>query len=134
MSLLLIGCVWLMGCSEPSEDEFGLSAALVYGSVTRAGAPVVGAEVRVWAFLSTCPSTVGSLPSFQPVTTEAYGTYRKLLVGPVSPGTQYCLVVKALHPPPPDALDSALTSGALVRTVEEGAGPPDSVRVNLTIP
>lgn len=129
--------VWLWGfaialaanaCTDPG-DEFIVSSAVVYGTVTRAGAPFAGARVYPYATLQMCrePSVLAPVE-----VTGADGRYRQVLRGPVSPQTG-CLLVRVLYSNG-DRLDSVTVRDIPIPFNADDSGNLDSVRVDVALP
>lgn len=127
-------CVLILACSDQDPIcDICTTAAIVYGTVTKAGAPLPDVAVRVTALPNTCsadPSTgIGAV-----ATTGTDGTYRAYIRTALGPFTA-CIRVSATNGGPPGGPDVTV-EGALVDFLPEYDVNPqrDSVLVDVEVP
>jgi hypothetical protein len=124
----------ILACSDPDPFcDTCTTSAIVYGTVTKSGAPLPDVAVRVTALPNTCsadPSTgIGAV-----VATGTDGTYRAPLRTPLGPFTA-CIRVSVTNGGPPGGPDVAVEGAMVDFRPDYDADPQrDSVLVDVEVP
>lgn len=129
----LLVSVSTVGCSsDPNNDNYTFSEAVVRGSVTQSNnSPVTGATVRIFAERGDCTASAQTSGELVTATTDVNGRYTaRSTIGPAGPSNA-CLTVRVL-PPRGISLADTVVSGVVVamRAIVAGA-VLDTATVNV---
>ena len=133
LALLLLSMGMVASCSSINDNQdVQPSVAIVYGVVSnQAQEPIAGADVAIEAFPGTCDT--GEPLASDRTTTDATGSYRKLVGGPHVRRFDACVAVR-VTPPSGTNYQEATRHGAMVTFVHEANTPPiDSIRVDIDL-